>query len=88
MMYRDAWWLGNNSWGGHPFFLGIVLLVLWSATTTGLALWHAARREEKGWFIWFMLVHTAGIVELLYLIFIVKAFTAPQKTSPPRRRKK
>jgi hypothetical protein len=87
MMYRAPWWLGNNPWGGHPFFIGIILLVIWSATTSGLALWHAARREEKGWFVWFLLVHTMGIVEILYLIFVAKAFVTSPKTSSRRRAK-
>lgn len=38
----------------------------------GYALWHAAKREDKGWFIAILLINTAGILELVYLIFIVK----------------
>lgn len=71
-MYNAPWWLGNNTWGTHPFFGGIILLAVWSMVWTGCALWHAAKRGEKGWFLFFLIVHTAGIFEILYLIFIAK----------------
>ncbi|OGG04115.1 hypothetical protein A2Z33_03050 [Candidatus Gottesmanbacteria bacterium RBG_16_52_11] len=49
----------------------ITVLALWSLVWTALSLWHAARRGEKRWFVWFLLVHTAGIVEIAYLYFVV-----------------
>ena len=87
------WYLGNSRAfmqnGGDSWMWGLsvlfVPLAIWSLVWTGLALWYAAKREEKGWFIFFLLVHTAGIVELLYLIFVVHAFA--QKKSSPRRRR-
>jgi hypothetical protein len=70
------WYLGNSNYArsmwSTPVF--VVPIAIWSAVWTGLALWHAGRREEKWWFIFFLLVHTAGIVEILYLIFVAKAF--------------
>lgn len=87
-MYRGPFWLGNNPWSGQPFFLGIILLVLWSVTWTGLALWHSAKRDEKGWFIWFLIVHTAGIIEIMYLVFVAQIFQKAPKNAPPRQRKK
>ena len=84
-MYNNApWWLGNLNWGYHPFVGGFILLALWSVVWTGFALWNAAKRDEKGWFIFFMFVHTAGIIELLYLFFVAKSFGAPKKS--PRKR--
>lgn len=80
------WYLGNSGnldrWSGA----GIAVVALWSAVWTGLALWHAARREQKGWFILFLLVHTAGILEIIYLIFVVKALGVTQKTAKKHRR--
>ena len=77
-----------SGWGG--FFPGLfVPLALWSALWTGLALWHAARRSEKWWFILFVFVHTAGILEIIYLLFVAHAFGEKKKTQPkprPRRR--
>lgn len=65
------WYLGNSS--GSWNMPGLVIpLVIWSAVWTGFALWYAARKEQKGWFVFFLLVHTAGIAEILYLVFVVK----------------
>jgi hypothetical protein len=71
------WYLGNSNqfrlW--TPGFF--IPLVVWSAVWTGFALWNSARRQEKWWFIFFLLVHTAGIIEILYLIFVAKIFFVP-----------
>jgi hypothetical protein len=75
------WFLGNSH--GFGFFIP---LMIWSVFWTGLALWHAARREEKWWFILFLFVHTAGILEIIYLIFVAKAI-ASRKSSIKRRKR-
>ena len=63
-------------------------LVVWSAVWSGLALWNAARRGEKWWFILFLIVHTAGILEILYLIFVVKLFSSEKIKKPSRSSRK
>lgn len=53
---------------GMPFGLSLFLpLLIWSVAWKGLALWHAARRGEKYWFIALLIVNTVGILEILYL---------------------
>ncbi len=55
-------------------FLGlgfVVILAIASIVLKGYALWHAARRSEKGWFIALLIINTLGILELIYLFFIV-----------------
>ena len=89
------WYLGNNlgfrpmGWG-NAWLWGIpgvfILLVFWGLIWTGLALWHAAQRREKWWFLFFLLVHTAGIVEILYLVFVVKIFT--HEVTPARKKRR
>lgn len=54
------WWL----------FLG--LLAVWSLIWKGLALWRAARRTDKGWFVVLLLVNTLGILDIIYLYVITK----------------
>lgn len=81
------WYLGNaqsaeNFWKNA----GVGALAVWSLVWTALALWHAARRGDKGWFIVFLLVHTAGIVEFVYLMFVAKVFTASGKKSSAKRK--
>lgn len=77
------WYLGNGRIDFWPVW-SMTLFVLWSVVWSGLALWHSAKRNERGWFIFFLLVHTLGIVEFLYLMFVVRIFGA----SPVSRRKK
>lgn len=62
-------------WGlALPLFgAALVVLVLWSLVWKGLALWSAAKRGDKIWFIVFLLVNTAGILEIIYLFFITGA---------------
>jgi len=56
------------------FAWGMVLLMIWSLVWKGLALWHAARREEKPWFIVLLIVNTVGILEIIYLVFVARLF--------------
>jgi hypothetical protein len=85
-MMGTPWYLGNSRdfishWWGAP----IIFLGLWSVFWTGFALWHAAKRGEKGWFVLFLLVHTAGILEIIYLVFVVRAFATQARKKRPRR---
>ena len=85
---RLPWFLGS-SLGFHSGIgmLGNFLpLIIWSVVWTGLSLWHAARRSEKGWFIFFLFIHTAGIIEILYLIFVAKIFATSKSSSKKRKR--
>ena len=67
-----------GSWWGTGL---IFPLILWSVFWSGFALWYAARREEKWWFIIFLLVHTAGILEIIYLLFVAHAFDGKSRSS-------
>ncbi|HUD20039.1 MAG TPA: DUF5652 family protein [Patescibacteria group bacterium] len=90
------WYLGNNvsvhnMWWGGGWLWSIpgvfIFLAAWSVVWTGLALWHAGRRCEKWWFIFFLLVHTAGIAEILYLVFVAKIFSSGAKPITKGRKK-
>ena len=48
---------------------GLGVLLVWSLIWKGFALWHAARNNQSGWFVVFMVINTAGLLEILYLIF-------------------
>ncbi len=49
---------------------GLILIAL-VIVLKGYSLWYAARRGEKGWFIALLLINTFGVLELVYLYFIV-----------------
>ncbi len=44
-----------------------VPLVIWSIFWKIVGLWFAARKDEKRWFIVFVFINLAGILELYYL---------------------
>jgi hypothetical protein len=63
--------LGVPDWlqvAGLPF----LLLVVWSVTWKGLALWHSAGRKQGWWFFFLLIVNTVGILEIIYLVGILK----------------
>lgn len=52
--------------------VSLVLLMIWSLFWKGAALWHAARKKNKIWFVIFLFVNTLGILEIIYLQFVTK----------------
>jgi hypothetical protein len=75
---------GMQGWNIFPY--GIIPLMFWSLIWKGLALWHAAKRDEKWWFIGFLVVNTVGILEICYLLFLVRLFASSK--APPKRKSK
>lgn len=52
---------------------GVILVLLpWSLVWQAIAMWHSARHGEKVWFVVFLLLHTAGILEIIYLFAVAK----------------
>ena len=51
--------------------LALVILV-WILIWKGLALWRAAQKESKWWFIAILVFNTVGILEILYLFVFSK----------------
>ena len=69
----------------------IFILLVWFILWKGIALWHAARRGEKVWFAILMVVNTIGILEIAYLLFVVRLFHKKNNVSfesPHEHRKK
>jgi len=62
-----------------PAFAGLALIVL--LVWKGLALWRAAKRGDKIWFVVFLIVNTVGILEIIYLFFIAGAKLSDFKMS-------
>lgn len=46
---------------------GLTTLVLWTLVWKGLALWKAARRNDKIWFVVLLFLNTLGLLEILYI---------------------
>lgn len=47
-------------------------LQLWTIPWKGFALWLAATRNEKWWFIAMLLINTVGLLEMFYIFMIAK----------------
>jgi len=70
---------------------GYIPTILWSIAWKGLALWHAAKRNEKWWFIGMLVINTVGILEICYLVFVVRLFqgvTIKPTTTKPTKKKR
>lgn len=46
--------------------------LIWSIPWKGVALWKAARLNQKVWFVILMLVNTFGLLEIVYIFFLSK----------------
>lgn len=57
-----------------PYWAYIILIpvVIWALFWKGLALWHAAKRGNKIWFVVLFLINTIGILDIIYLIIAGK----------------
>lgn len=47
----------------------MALAALWTIPWKGFALWRAARRGDRGWFVVILLINTLAILEILYIFF-------------------
>lgn len=54
------------------FLLVLFLVMLWTLPWKGYALWVAARRSDKWWFIALLILNTLAILEIVYIFFIAK----------------
>lgn len=60
----------QNLIDAHPvaIALGVVWIMIWK----GLALWRAAERSARTWFIAILVINTLGLLEIIYLFFVIK----------------
>ncbi len=58
---------------GLPFPPALLyVLFFWSLLWKGLALWNAAKNNQRNWFIAILILNTVGIIEILYLFVFAK----------------
>jgi len=56
------------------FWLLFLLIAIWSIIWKGLALWRAAGRGNKWWFVILLVLNTVGILEIIYLFLVTNGF--------------
>jgi methionyl-tRNA synthetase len=61
---------------GPALFMSIVLslLLVCLIILKGYALWFAAKRDQKWWFIALLVINSVGILEIIYIVFFVKEY--------------
>lgn len=47
----------------------IVPVILWSLPWKGVALWKAARMNNRWWFVALLLINTLAVLEILYIYY-------------------
>ena len=66
-----AWGPGmmGGGWAGIFLFPLVLLFIVWTVYWKYHALWHAAKEDEKWWFLGLLVINTLGILEILYLYY-------------------
>ncbi len=69
-----------------PFSPGVrillALVVIWSLIWKGIALWKAARNSQTAWYVILLIVNTAGILEIVYIVFFSKKGSSGNHQTP------
>jgi hypothetical protein len=50
----------------------IIIMAIWTIIWKGIALWYAAGKKDKVWFIVLLLLNTAGILDMVYIFIFSK----------------
>ena len=50
----------------------VTIILVWSLVWKGLALWKAAKNDQRNWFLVMLIINTVGILEIVYLFFFAK----------------
>ncbi|MDD5710649.1 MAG: DUF5652 family protein [Candidatus Colwellbacteria bacterium] len=64
-------------------FWTLVAIQLWEIPWKAVALWRAACNKHTGWFVALMLVHMAGLIDIIYIFY----FSETKKRIVPRVRR-
>lgn len=79
MISENVWYSSTLGTGAHWGLIGFpglsilfILGLIWVIGLKGYALWHAAKRNEQKWFIALLVINTAGLLEIIYLMFFAK----------------
>ena len=56
---NQYWWL-------------VIVGVVWELAWKGLALWKAAKKGDKVWFVALLIINAAGILDIFYLFVFSK----------------
>lgn len=46
----------------------LIAIVIWDLAWKGMALWKSSRKNQPGWFVALLILNTAGILPIIYLL--------------------
>ena len=47
----------------------LILIVTWDIVWKGIGLWKSAKHNQLSWFLAILIINTAGILPIIYIIF-------------------
>ncbi|PIZ72583.1 hypothetical protein COY07_03025 [Candidatus Peregrinibacteria bacterium CG_4_10_14_0_2_um_filter_43_11] len=50
----------------------LIPILIWSLIWKGIALWKAGRNNQIRWFVAILIINTAGLLEIVYLLWLQK----------------
>ncbi len=71
MQYVGSGFMNAPQWTPSALII-FVALIFWGLVWKGAALWVAAKRNDKFWFVVILVTNTLGVIEIIYLLFIAK----------------
>lgn len=64
MNFSDTCWESIS-----PKFIPLIIAIaLWEVVWKAFALWSSAQRKEKVWFVLLLIINSAGILPIVYLL--------------------
>ncbi|MFC1801971.1 DUF5652 family protein [Patescibacteria group bacterium] len=57
----------------------LILIALWVLPWKGYAMWTAAKKSHKKWFIVLLILNTLAILDILYIFIFSKKFEGSKK---------
>lgn len=68
-MYEIIQSNGHHTVISKNVFYLFIILAIWELVWKGVALWKAGKNRQAGWFIAMLILNTAGILEIVYIVF-------------------
>ncbi len=59
-------------WNQPGVKAGFGIYAIWSLIWQGLSLWKSARNGDRYWFVALLVLHTGGLLDILYLFVFAK----------------
>ena len=66
----------------------IALIFIWSLVWMAIAMWKAAKKNHIAWYVIFLLVHTLGILEILYIFVFSKMSGKKQEPAVVKKKRR